>query len=70
MTDLQILMPAHNEESNIKEILQNIDGVLKKIKINYSIIVCEDGSTDQTLSILKKLKKKIRIKILNKKKKQ
>ena len=42
-------MPAHNEESNIKEILQNIDGVLKKIKINYSIIVCEDGSTDQKL---------------------
>jgi glycosyltransferase involved in cell wall biosynthesis len=70
MTDLQILMPAHNEESNIKEILQNIDGVLKKIKINYSFIVCEDGSTDQTLSILKKLKKKIRINILNKKKKQ
>ena len=70
MTDLQILMPAHNEESSIKEILQNIDKVLKKMKINYSFIVCEDGSTDQTLSILKKLKKKLKLNILTKKDKQ
>ena len=63
-------MPAHNEEPNIKEILYNVDSALKKIKINYSFIVCEDGSTDQTLSILKNLTKKLKLNIISKKNKQ
>ena len=70
MKDLQILIPAHNEEFSIKEILINIDRVLKKKKIKYSFIICEDGSTDQTVSILNKLKKKLRLNIISKKKKQ
>lgn len=70
MTDLQILIPAHNEESSIKEVLINIDRTLKKRKINYSFIICEDGSTDQTVSILNKLRKKLRLNIISKKTKQ
>lgn len=70
MMDLQILMPAHNEESNIKEILYNVDKAIKKMKINYSFIICEDGSTDQTLLILKNLKNKLKLNIFSKKNKQ
>jgi len=70
MTDLQILMPAHNEEKSIKEILIKVNKSLKSQKIKFSFIVCEDGSTDKTLSILKNLKKKIKLKIISKKKKK
>jgi len=37
--DLQILMPAHNEESNIKEILYSINKTIKKMKINTNNVV-------------------------------
>lgn len=38
------------------------------MKINYSFIICEDGSTDQTLLILKNLKNKLKLNIFSKKK--
>jgi len=66
---LQILMPAHNEEKSIKEHIYKINKVLKN-RINFSYLICEDGSTDNTLKILKQLSKKLKIKILTKKNKQ
>ena len=53
---LQILMPAHNEGKNIKNHLSKVNNILKK-KIKFSFLICEDGSSDNTLEILKKLKK-------------
>ena len=55
---LQILMPAHNEGKNIESHITKVNNILKK-KIKFSFLVCEDGSSDNTLEILKKLKKKI-----------
>jgi len=67
--NLQILMAAHNEEKSllklIPEIHQNING-----KINYSIIICEDGSTDNTLGIIENLKKIYPIKLITSKNKK
>ena len=62
-------MPAHNEGRNIKNHLTKVNDILKK-KIKYSFLICEDGSSDNTLEILKKLKKKFKIQILSKKIKQ
>ena len=66
---LQILMPAHNEGKNIKNHITKVNNILKK-KIKFSFLICEDGSSDNTLEILKKLliKKKFKIQILSKKK--
>ena len=66
---LQILMPAHNEGKNIKNHLTKVNNILKK-KIKFSFLICEDGSSDNTLDTLKKLKKKFKIRILSKKEKQ
>jgi len=52
---LQILMPVHNEGKSLEEIIHKIHEVLKQ-KINFSFIICEDGSNDDTLDILKRLK--------------
>ena len=66
---LQILMPAYNESKNIKNHITKVNNILKK-KIKFSFLICEDGSTDNTLEILKKLKKKFKIRILSKREKQ
>ena len=67
--NLQILMPAYNEAKNIRKQILQIDKVLKK-KIKFSFLICEDGSEDTTLKILNLLKKKFKIHVISKKKKQ
>jgi dolichol-phosphate mannosyltransferase len=69
MDNLQILMPAHNEEKSIYYQINNVNDVLKG-KFNFSFLICEDGSTDKTLQILKNIKKKYKLKIITKKYKQ
>ena len=66
---LQILMPVHNEGKYIKNHITKVNNILKK-KIKFSFLICEDGSSDNTVEILKKLKKKFKIRVLSKKEKQ
>lgn len=53
MTDLSVVIPVHNEESNIQplvdEVMQALDG-----KIDYELIYINDGSHDDTLARLRK----------------
>jgi dolichol-phosphate mannosyltransferase len=53
--ELQILLPVFNEEKHIETTLEEIHLSLKN-KINYQFIISEDGSTDGTKTILKRLK--------------
>ncbi len=62
-------MPVHNEGKYIKNHITNVNNILKK-KIKFSFLICEDGSSDNTVEILKKLKKKFKIRVLSKKEKQ
>jgi len=62
---ISILIPCYNEEKYISEVLNNI--YKQKKKFNLEIIVINDGSQDNTDSILKKNKKFIN-KIISKKK--
>ena len=55
MTKLQILMPVYNEASSIENTLNEINDTLKD-KIEFEFIISEDGSSDGTKEILKKLK--------------
>ena len=55
--DIQILLPVYNEEEHIEKTLEEIHLNLEK-KINYQFIISEDGSTDGTKAILRKLEKK------------
>ena len=66
---LQILMPAHNEGKHIKNHIIKVNNILKK-KIKFSFLICEDGSSDNTLETLKKMEKKYKIRVLSKKEKQ
>ncbi|MDF2633653.1 MAG: glycosyl transferase family 2 [Pelosinus sp.] len=48
---ITILVPAFNEENII---LSCLDGILQLNYANYEVIIINDGSTDNTLSILKR----------------
>lgn len=63
ITKVSIVMPVHNEQLHIKEILERISLVNLQNGIRKEIIVVDDGSTDETSNILYKLKEKYDIKI-------
>lgn len=54
-TTLEIVLPAHNEEGNIREIYDEINLALASTTYAYTILFVDDGSKDQTLSKIKEL---------------
>jgi glycosyltransferase involved in cell wall biosynthesis len=66
---LSILVFALNEEKKILSTLKLINSNIKKVKIQFEIIVINDGSTDKTIDIINIYKKNNkRIKVLDFKK--
>lgn len=63
---LAIIIPAHNEEKRIentlKEYLKFFREINKKNKLEFKIIVAANGCKDNTVSIVKKIKKKTKAK--------
>jgi glycosyltransferase involved in cell wall biosynthesis len=57
---ISIAVPLHNEEGNVEPLYQEIKEVMKKIALPYEILLVNDGSTDRTGTILKRLKSKDR----------
>jgi len=61
-----MLLPAYNEEESLDYLLPKIDQYFKKeIKRKYQLIVCNDGSYDNTLKKLKSYQKKLPMTIIN-----
>ena len=67
--NLEILMPVHNEAKAISKIIPHIHENIGH-KIEYSFIICEDGSTDNSLETLIELKRKFPIKLISSEKKK
>jgi glycosyltransferase involved in cell wall biosynthesis len=55
MTDLSIILPVHNEEDIIEAVVKEILAVLGKLKMTYQIILVENGSTDSSLNVIRKI---------------
>jgi glycosyltransferase involved in cell wall biosynthesis len=62
--NLDVIIPVYNEKKTIEIV---VNKVLKFKELNTTIIIVNDGSTDETVDIIKNLKKKYpdNIKILN-----
>ncbi|MBI4049996.1 MAG: glycosyltransferase family 2 protein [Candidatus Doudnabacteria bacterium] len=55
---LSVVIPAFNEEKRISETLEQTDNYLKKQKYPYEIIVVDNGSNDNTCSLVKNYQEK------------
>ena len=55
---LSIVIPVYNEEENVRLLHEKIREALSHVKQAYEIIFVDDGSTDNTLSILEEIQGK------------
>lgn len=58
--DLSIVIPVYNEQDSIKRLCHQLKAVLDRIEESSEIIVIDDGSTDNTLQLLKQLHEEIK----------
>src|SRR5687767_14968778 len=56
MTDLSVVFPVYNEEENIPILLREIAAALDGKGWSYEIVAVDDGSSDQSLAVLQKLR--------------
>ena len=54
--DISIVIPIYNEQDNIIQLIKEVRASLEK-KINYEIIIVDDGSDDNTYEVVNKIKK-------------
>lgn len=52
---ISVVLPAHNEEGNIEDVVPRALEVLPTLASRFEIIVIDDGSTDRTASIIDRL---------------
>jgi len=63
--DISVVIPVFNEEENIKLLYPRLKRVLDSLKKDYEIIFIDDGSTDKTLTLLRRIcQKNSRIKVV------
>lgn len=55
---ISIIAPCYNEEDALPLFYQEITSVLKKTEYEYEILLVNDGSGDNTLSVMRELSKK------------
>ncbi|MFA7301141.1 MAG: glycosyltransferase [Candidatus Shapirobacteria bacterium] len=55
MQSLSVIIPCYNEEDNLlRGVLTEVDNFLSQQKFSWEVIICNDKSTDNSLSLIKK----------------
>ncbi len=61
--EVAVVLPCHNEADIIEKVVREFHEELSG-KVPFEIVVCEDGSTDGTKDVLRKLSKEIPLKAI------
>jgi glycosyltransferase involved in cell wall biosynthesis len=56
--DISIVVPVYNEEESLPELITWINEVLGKESVSFEVILVDDGSADQSWTVIRKLKEK------------
>jgi glycosyltransferase involved in cell wall biosynthesis len=54
---LSVFFPFWNEEENVESVVKKAIPVLEKVALKWEIIMVDDGSSDKTLEVIKRLAK-------------
>lgn len=55
MKKISVVIPSYNEEINLKKgVLDNVLNYLKQLKVDYEVVVVDDGSSDNSVKLVKK----------------
>ena len=54
--DISVVVPLYNEEESLPELVAWIDRVAKANNLTYEVIMVDDGSTDNSWSVVERLK--------------
>lgn len=58
MKRISVVIPVHNEEESLPELVLGLGNVRGKLKQELEVILVDDGSTDESLGIIRELKGK------------
>lgn len=58
LTSISAFAPCLNEEKNLEPLIHSLNTILPQVATKYEIIIINDGSTDNTKTLLKNLSKK------------
>ncbi len=53
--DISILVPAYNEAENLEDVIRQLEQVVPVLTSDYEILIIDDGSTDKTYAVAKRL---------------
>jgi glycosyltransferase involved in cell wall biosynthesis len=53
--EISVVAPAHNEEHYLPEAVERLVHGLRRRRLDFEIVICENGSTDRTLAIAAEL---------------
>ena len=63
---LSVFFPVYNEEDNITSLIQKTVAVLEKLKLEYEILIINDGSSDNTKEVAENIaKQNSKIRVIN-----
>jgi len=61
---ISCVVPAYNEAENLKTFIPALSATLQQQKVSFEIIVIDDGSKDNTMTVLESMLDQYPLKIL------
>jgi glycosyltransferase involved in cell wall biosynthesis len=61
---VDLVIPFYNENQNLEILCRELSSVIPKLKHNYKILFVDDGSTDNSYTVVKNNIKNVRYEII------